>query len=76
MDLEIAHDDGFGSGLGPPLGATGARIQVRLQSERKRRCAISGPAGLCVGVAWEMPWFSHRNDPFQGALSVCLTKAE
>lgn len=49
LNREITNVNGSGIGLGHPVGATGARIQVSLLYEMKRRGATLGLATLCVG---------------------------
>jgi acetyl-CoA C-acetyltransferase len=47
--------------IGHPLGCSGARIVTTLLHEMRRRRAVRGAAGMCIGVGqgiatlWEAP---------------------
>lgn len=49
LSREVTHVDGFEIGLGHPVSTTGARTQVSLLYEMKRRDVTLGLANLCVG---------------------------
>ena len=49
LNREITNVNGYGIGLGHPVGATGARIMVTLIHAMKKRGHTLGLATLCGG---------------------------
>ena len=47
--MEDVNPNGGGISLGPPLGATGARITATLLNELERRGERYGIASMCIG---------------------------